>query len=183
MYRPDPPAMSAILLGDFSFKMGTFGLAFLVVLVALFMAFPEFTGHYPPGTKIFFLVFIVSIQCFAIIIIDRAIKRAKLIIYLFKKGKPCLAALTDIRIKGRNDGVPSSVTITYRFIDQQNRRCKGHSNSIPFQNIIQFLYEDSHIFFDVTAPISQGDIVEDAEIVILYNPKDPRQSIWVDGFF
>ena len=182
MYRPDPPAMSTILLEDFSFKMGVFGLVFLVILVAVSMAFPQFISHYSSVTRLLLLVFVVSIQCFTIIVIDRAIRRAKLIISLFKTGQPAVAVLSDIKITGRNEGVPSAVTITYLFLDKLKRRCKGHSASIPFQNILQFLYDDSAIFFDFSAPISKMDIIEGAEILILYDPKDPRKSIWADGF-
>jgi hypothetical protein len=97
-----------------------------------------------------------------IVMLYFCIKRANRINRLFRIGMETKANVSYIRVTGRKNNKPSSATVEYTFKDGNNKNYEGRTKSAPYKN---------------THNITIGD-----EINILYNPKNPKETVWIDGY-
>ena len=161
--RSRPPKIFDIVRKDYFFIFGTFWTTFTCFL-SFFIIKDNFDiKDMYNQESILSIVFAFIFSLVGLLMIYFPLKRAVLIKHLHEKGTNTKATITDITVTVITNDQPSHCSVKYIFKYRDQKEYKGKTGLIPINN---------------TKDLKVGN-----HINILYDPKNPNKTIWLDGCF
>lgn len=151
----------------------------------------ELKVDYFEGVPTLVFVFVVLVLTPTIILLD-TIRKARIVFNLFQNGINTKAKIYKIElcdeIHINEETLPMTATISYQFQDKQGQQVKGNdgkyiTEQLYYKDIASFLKPGTKLTFDSSyMTITESELIDDATINILYNPKKPDENIWIDQY-